>query len=51
MEINQPNGIKNIKLKMGGNKLRTDVNWSVVLKLKCKKLCVRQGPDVLYCIP
>jgi len=32
MELNQPNSIKNIKLKMGGNKLRTGVNWSMVLK-------------------
>jgi hypothetical protein len=32
MEIDQPNSIKNIKLKMGGNKSRVGVNWSMVLK-------------------
>lgn len=32
MEIGQPNSIKNIKLKMGGSKLRTGVKWSIMLK-------------------
>lgn len=31
MEINHQNSIKN-KLKVDGNKLRTGVNWSMVLK-------------------